>query len=49
MANELILMLYPSFGVLAILASLWVFVETLNVERLNKRRIRVASLGCELW
>jgi hypothetical protein len=46
MANELILMLHPSFGVLAILASLWVFVETLNVDRLNAGRIRVASLGC---
>ncbi|MCP8686426.1 hypothetical protein [Marinobacterium sedimentorum] len=47
MANELILMLHPSFGVLAILASLWVFVEALNTEsRVSAGRIRVASLAC---
>jgi hypothetical protein len=47
MANELILMLHPSFGVLAILASLWVFVEVLNTEsRVSAGRIRVASLAC---
>lgn len=46
MANELILMLHPSFGVLAILAALWVFVETLHIDRLNAGRVRVASLGC---
>jgi hypothetical protein len=47
MANELILMLHPSFGVLAILASLWVFVDTLNAEPgVGAGRIRVASFAC---
>ena len=45
MSNELILMLHPTFGVLAILGSMWVFVETLNARTANEGRIRLASLS----
>ncbi len=40
MSNEIILMLHPTFGVLAIIASVWVFVETLNAREVNVGRIR---------
>jgi hypothetical protein len=40
MSNELILMLHPTFGVLAIIATVWVFVETLNAREVNAGRIR---------
>lgn len=42
MSNEMILMLHPTFGVLAIICSVWVFVETLNakLERfVSQRRV----------
>jgi hypothetical protein len=44
MSNELVLMLHPTFGVLAIIASVWVFVETLNASEANAARIRTASV-----
>lgn len=44
MSNEMILMLHPTFGVLAIIASVWVFVETLNVREANIGRIRNAGV-----
>jgi len=44
MSKELILMLHPTFGVLAILASVWVFVEALNARDSNQGRIRTATL-----
>lgn len=37
-------MLHPAFGVLGILASVWVFAETLNVSATNILRIRAAAL-----
>jgi hypothetical protein len=40
MSNEMILMLHPTFGVLAIIATVWVFVETLNAREVNAGRIR---------
>jgi len=45
MSKEFILMLHPSFGVLAMLAAVWVFVEVLNVSDANRRRIKTASLA----
>ncbi len=30
MSKEFILMLHPTFGVLALIAAVWVFVDTLN-------------------
>jgi hypothetical protein len=43
-ANELILMIHPALGVLAILATLWVLVEVINVGESNVARIRYLSL-----
>ena len=42
--NELILMLHVLFGVLCIIASVWVFVDVLNVTPANLGRIRKLSL-----
>lgn len=44
MSKEVILMLHPAFGVLGILAAVWVFAETLNVSAGNIVRIRLAAL-----
>lgn len=44
MSQELVLMLHPTFGVLAIIASVWVFVEALNAREANQGRIRTASV-----
>lgn len=44
MSQELILMMHPTFGVLAIIASVWVFVEALNARESNQGRIRIASV-----
>jgi len=44
MSNEMVLLLHPTFGVLAIIASVWVFVETLNTSDANVSRIRNASV-----
>ncbi|HDL16276.1 MAG TPA: hypothetical protein ENH27_00340 [Rhizobiales bacterium] len=44
MSKELILMLHPTFGVLAIIASVWVFVEALNASDANIARLRNASV-----
>ncbi len=44
MSNEMILMLHPTFGVLAIISSVWVFAETLNVSGANVSRVRNAGM-----
>ncbi len=44
MFRELILMLHPTFGVLAVIASVWVFVETLNARDANIARLRGAGV-----
>ena len=44
MSNEFVMMLHPTFGVLAIISSVWVFVETLNARQANVGRIRTASV-----
>jgi hypothetical protein len=43
MSNEFILMLHPTFGVLAMIASVWVFAETLNLSQANYLRVQRAS------
>jgi hypothetical protein len=43
MSKEMILMLHPTFGVLAMIAAVWVFVETLNAREANVGRIRTAG------
>lgn len=51
MPNELTLMLHPTFGVLAMFAAVWVFVDVLNASPRNARRIRTVSvlLAVLLW
>ncbi|NOY82754.1 MAG: hypothetical protein GXP31_17285 [Kiritimatiellaeota bacterium] len=46
--KEVILLLHPVFGVLAILAAVWVFVEALNVSESGSSasRLRIASVLC---
>ncbi len=44
MSNEMILMLHPTFGVLAMIAAVWVFVEALNASEANIGRLRSASV-----
>ena len=44
MSKEVLLMLHPTFGVLGMIAALWVFVETLNVSEANVLRIRGMAL-----
>ena len=43
MSQELLLMLHPTFGILALIAAVWVFVETLNVTDGNHARVVGAS------
>lgn len=42
--SDIILFAHPTFGVLAILAALWVFVEALNASVRNLTRLRYASV-----
>jgi hypothetical protein len=41
--NDVILHAHPTFGVLGILASVWVFVEALNASEANRSRLRIAA------
>lgn len=45
MVNEIILMLHPTFGVLGMLAAMWVFVDGLNVSTATLPRLRWASMA----
>ena len=47
--NDMILFAHPTFGVLAILAAVWVFVETLNAGEDNVARIRMAALAVAVF
>jgi hypothetical protein len=42
--SDIVLFAHPTFGVLGILAAVWVFVEALNASEANQARIRVAAL-----
>lgn len=42
--SNIILMAHPTFGVLAILCSVWVLAETLNISAGNVSRVRLACL-----
>ena len=47
--SDIILLAHPTFGVLGILASVWVFVEALNASEANASRVRIAAFavaGC---
>lgn len=41
--SDLILFAHPTFGVLGIMAAVWVFVEALNAGPANQRRIQMAA------
>ncbi len=43
MTNEIILLLHPTFGALAMLAAVWVFVEALNASAPGIERMRTAA------
>lgn len=51
MVSEIILLAHATFGVLALLAAAWVFVDTLNGGELAMRRVRRASalVAALLW
>ncbi len=38
------LLLHPTFGVLGMVAAIWVFVETLNASKDNEARIRTVAM-----
>lgn len=42
--NEIILFAHPTFGVLGVLATVWVFVEALNARESNAARTRTAAI-----
>lgn len=45
MSEQMILMLHPTFGVLAMVAAVWVFVDTLNASGANDNDTRVRSIS----
>ncbi len=45
MNKEFLLMLHPTFGVLGMLAAVWVLVEVINLSDTNRGRIKAASLA----
>ena len=44
MAHQFLMMVHATAGVLAMLAGLWLFVETLNANNSNRARMRGAAL-----
>ncbi len=44
MSKEMILMLHPTFGVLALIAAVWTFVGALNASDANVGRVRTAGV-----
>lgn len=44
MLKDIFLLVHPTFGVLGVLAALWVFVEALKVDEYALGRMKVASL-----
>ena len=43
--SNILLLSHPLFGVLAILAAVWVIVETINATPENQARIRTTALA----
>jgi hypothetical protein len=43
--SDIILFAHPTFGVLGILAAVWVFVEAANASEANRQRIWLASVA----
>ncbi len=47
--TDIILFAHPTFGVLGILAAVWVFVETLNASPANAARTRLAAFAVTIF
>lgn len=47
--SDLILFIHPTFGILGMLAAIWVFVETLNASEANAARIRGFALVAAIF
>ena len=45
MNQDFAILIHPIFGMLGLLCAIWVFVETLNANEKNMKRIRLASFG----
>lgn len=43
MTNQLVMMIHATTGVLAMLSALWLFVETLNANPVNRPRINLSA------
>ena len=43
--SDIILFAHPTFGVLGIMAAVWVLVEAINASEANQRRIRLAAFA----
>jgi hypothetical protein len=48
-ASDAILLAHATFGVLGTMSAVWVFVETLNAQEQNLRRIRTAALAVAIF
>ncbi len=48
-ANDAILLAHATFGVLATLSAVWVFVEALNAREQNLQRIRTAAMAVAIF
>jgi hypothetical protein len=46
MDNHVLLLIHPALGGLAMLAALWVFVDTLNISEASVSRIKNISILC---
>ncbi len=47
--QDVLLFLHPTFGVLGLVAAVWVFVEALNATEANHHRTYVASVGVAVF
>ncbi len=47
--SDIILFAHPTFGVLGILAAVWVFVETLNASPANAARTQLAAFAVTIF
>jgi hypothetical protein len=47
--SDIILFAHPTFGVLGILAAVWVFVEALNASEGNAARLRTAAIAVAVF
>ncbi len=47
--SDIILFAHPTFGVLGIIAAVWVFVETLNAGPGNLSRLRTMAVLVTVW